>query len=248
MTFHVDTDGQVDRLGAHSSVVAYFDVNAVEIKDRVHGVERAGLPELHILADGVRDVGDEGRWHLDAAYLLQMVLNLSHTQPATGARLSEALSAKWIDVNRQSKSWRIPATKSKSGRVRMIPLNDSAIEDLDRLGTEDKFDSLFINLQTKEPLTAVNKVWGRLRVKAGLPDLRLRDLRHQHASFLVNAGHTLYAVQKILGPSDAQVTERYAQLSSATLLAASNSAPAAMRGASNAAPKMLKEDGEILIG
>lgn len=42
----------------------------------------------------------------------------------------------------------------------MIPLNDTAIEVLDRLGTEGKFDSLFINLQTKEPLTAVNKVWG----------------------------------------------------------------------------------------
>jgi integrase len=153
---------------------------------------------------------------------------------ATGARLSEALSAKWIDVNRQSKSWRIPATNSKSGRVRMIPLNDSAIEILDRLNTEGKFDNLFINLQTKEPLTAVNKVWGRLRVKAGLPDLRLHDLRHQHASLLVNAGHTLYAVQKILGHSDAKVTERYAHLSSATLLAASNSVSVAMKGAGRA--------------
>jgi integrase len=155
---------------------------------------------------------------------------------ATGARLSEALSAKWIDVNRHSKSWRIPATNSKSGRVRMIPLNESAIEILDRLGTEGKFDNLFINLQTKEPLTAVNKVWGRLRVKAGLPDLRLHDLRHQHASFLVNAGHTLYAVQKILGHSDAKVTERYAHLSSATLLAASNSVSVAMRGAAMEIP------------
>jgi len=151
---------------------------------------------------------------------------------ATGARLSEALSAKWGDVNKQAKSWRIPATNSKSGRVRMIPLNDTAIEVLDRLGTEGKFNSLFINLQTKEPLTAVNKVWGRLRVKAGLPDLRLHDLRHQHASLLVNAGHSLYAVQKILGHSDAKVTERYAHLSSATLLAASNSVSLAMRGTS----------------
>lgn len=165
---------------------------------------------------------------------------------ATGARLSEALSAKWVDVNRQAKSWRIPATNSKSGRVRMIPLNDTAIEVLDRLGTEGKFDSLFINLQTKERLTAVNKVWGRLRVKAGLPDLRLHDLRHQHASFLVNAGRTLYEVQKILGHSDAKVTERYAHLSSATLLAASNSVSVAMRGAGRAAATELENANEAV--
>ena len=58
----------------------------------------------------------------------------------------------------------------------------------------------------------MNRVWGRLRVKAGLPNLRLHDLRHQYASFLVNDGRTLYEVQKILGHSDAKVTERYAHL------------------------------------
>lgn len=78
---------------------------------------------------------------------------------STGARLSGALHAQWNQVDRQSCVWRIPVTNSKSKRVRSIPLNDSAIEVLDRLGTEGKFDHLFINLQTKERLTAVNKVW-----------------------------------------------------------------------------------------
>jgi hypothetical protein len=59
-----------------------------------------------------------------------------------------------------------------------IPLNVSAIEVLDRLGTEGKVDRPFINLQTRERLTAVNKVWGRLRNKAGLPHLRLHEFRH----------------------------------------------------------------------
>ena len=43
------------------------------------------------------------------------------------------------------------------------------------------------------------KVWTRLREKAGLPDLRIHDLRHQFASFLVNSGRSLYEVQQILG-------------------------------------------------
>ena len=66
-------------------------------------------------------------------------------------------------------------------------------------------------------------------MKASLPHLRLHDLRHQFASFLVNDGRTLYEVQKILGHSDAKVTERYAHLSLATLQEASNSASVAMR-------------------
>lgn len=150
---------------------------------------------------------------------------------STGARLSEALNADWAHIDRLSRVWRIPATNSKSKRVRAIPLNDHAIEVLDRLGTEGKSAHLFINLQTGARLTAVNKVWGRLRVKAGLPHLRLHDLRHQFASFLVNAGHTIYEVQKILGHSDTKVTERYAHLSLKTLQGAANSASVAMRGA-----------------
>ena len=150
---------------------------------------------------------------------------------STGARLSEALNADWAHIDRRSGVWRIPATNSKSKRVRSIPLNTSAMEVLDQLGTEGKSEHLFINLQTTERLTAVNKVWGRLRVKAGLPHLRLHDLRHQFASFLVNAGHTIYEVQKILGHSDTKVTERYAHLSLRTLEKASNSASDALMGA-----------------
>lgn len=103
------------------------------------------------------------------------------------------------------------------------------------LGTEGKSAHLFINLQTGDRLTAVNKVWGRLRIKAGLRHLRLYDLRHQFASFLVNAGHTIYEVQKILGHSDTKVTERYAHLSLKTLQGAANSASVAMRSAGQAA-------------
>lgn len=148
---------------------------------------------------------------------------------ATGARLSEALQAEWSQIDRQSRVWRIPATNSKSKKVRPVPLNDSSLDVLNRLEAEGGSDYVFINLKTQERLTAINKVWGRLRVKAGLPHLRLHDLRHQYASHLVNAGHTIYEVQKILGHSDTKVTERYAHLSLDTLQAAANSASVAMR-------------------
>jgi len=68
------------------------------------------------------------------------------------------------------------------------------------------------------------KVWSRLRKKAGLPHLRIHDLRHGFASLLVSDGRTLYEVQQILGHSDPKVTTRYAHLSSKTLQEAANSA------------------------
>ncbi|HSV71292.1 MAG TPA: tyrosine-type recombinase/integrase, partial [Methylibium sp.] len=75
----------------------------------------------------------------------------------------------------------------------------------------------------------------RLRAKAGLPHLRIHDLRHQYASFLVNSGRSLYEVQQILGHSDPSVTQRYAHLSSRSLQEAANSASVVIKGATGPA-------------
>lgn len=160
---------------------------------------------------------------------------------STGARLSEALQATWSQIDRGSKVWRVPAANSKSKRMKSIPLNDSAMEILDQLQTEGIYEHLFINLQTYTPLTSINRVWSRLRVKAGLPTLRLHDLRHQYASFLINNGRTLYEVQKILGHSNPKVTERYAHLAMATLHDAASSASIAIKGATKPSPEVTKE-------
>ena len=51
----------------------------------------------------------------------------------------------------------------------------------------------------------------------GLKNVRLHDLRHTTASWLINAKVDLYTVGKILGHSGPQTTARYAHLSHATL-------------------------------
>ena len=154
----------------------------------------------------------------------QMVCNAMLFLLATGARLNEALQTRWEHIDKANRTWRIPAKNSKSKRVRSVPLNDAALEVLANLGTEGKNEYLFINTKTNTPLTVVNTVWGRIRIAAGLPKLRIHDLRHQHASMLVNSGRSLYEVQQILGHSDPSVTQRYAHLSTRTLQDASNSA------------------------
>jgi len=148
-----------------------------------------------------------------------------------GSRLNEVLKATWSQIDRGTRVWRIPASNSKSKRVRSVPLNDSALDVLAQVGTEGAFEHVFVNLQTKERYTTIHKVWGRIRRSAGLPHLRIHDLRHMYASFLVNAGCTLYEVQQILGHSDPKVTQRYAHLSSEALQKAANCASIAIRGA-----------------
>ncbi len=152
---------------------------------------------------------------------------------STGCRLNEILSAKWSQIDRMNRVFRVDAINSKSKRVRSVPLNDSALDVLAQLDTEGTFEHLFINKQTGLPYTTIMKVWTRLRAKAELPHLRIHDLRHMFASFLVNSGRSLYEVQQLLGHSDAKVTARYAHLSSKTLQEAANSASVAIRGATS---------------
>ena len=62
--------------------------------------------------------------------------------------------------------------------------------------------------------------WDTARKLAGMPELRVHDLRHSFASFLVNAGRSLYEVQELLGHADIRTTSRYAHLSRDRLIAA----------------------------
>lgn len=161
------------------------------------------------------------------------VCNVAMFLLSTGCRLNEALKATWPQIDQETRVWRIPASNSKSKRIRSVPLNDSALDVLGQLDTEGKFEYLFVNRLTGKPYGTIMKVWSRLRKKAGVPHLRIHDLRHQYASFLVNSGRTLYEVQQILGHSDPSVTQRYAHLSSKSLQEAAASASHAIQGAAS---------------
>ena len=67
-----------------------------------------------------------------------------------------------------------------------------------------------------------------MRKSVGLEDVRVHDLRHSFASFLVNAGRSLYEVQNILGHTQIKTTQRYAHLSQESLISAANAAAKAV--------------------
>jgi integrase len=134
----------------------------------------------------------------------------------TGARKNEVLQACWQDVDWQKSSWRIP--KTKSGKVRHVPLSRGALELLKKLQNQIKLDhmgkhAIFANPETGKPFISFFYSWNNARVRAGMPEFRIHDLRHSFASYLVNAGRSLYEVQELLGHADIKTTSRYAHLS-----------------------------------
>ncbi|MFP4147131.1 MAG: tyrosine-type recombinase/integrase [Halorhodospira sp.] len=138
----------------------------------------------------------------------------------TGARRGEVLQARWADIEPERQVWRIPQPKATERRH--VPLSDAVVRLLEELGTWRYSEWLFPNPRTGRPFGSIYTSWNRARRDAGLPEVRLHDLRHSFASYLVNQGHSLYEVQKLLGHTQIQTTQRYAHLSQERLREASN--------------------------
>ncbi len=141
----------------------------------------------------------------------------------TGARKREVLDAKWEDFDPVRRQWRIPMTKS--GRPRHVPLSEGVLQLLDSIPQGESCEHVFANPKTRKPYVSIFYSWNTARKSAGLGDVRVHDLRHSFASFLVNAGRSLYEVQKILGHTQIKTTQRYAHLSQDTLIEAANAVP-----------------------
>jgi integrase len=66
-----------------------------------------------------------------------------------------------------------------------------------------------------EPIRQVNtKAWGAALKRAGIEDFRWHDLRHTWASWHVQAGTPLHALQELGGWETAEMVRRYAHFSS----------------------------------
>ncbi len=146
----------------------------------------------------------------------------------TGARKREVLDARWEDFDLARRVWRIPITKS--GKARRVPLSDGALTLLATMPRKSDCPWAFANPATDKPYVSFFCAWNTARKKVGLQDVCVHSLRHSHASFLINAGRTLYEVQNILGHTQVKTTQRYAHLSHDTLLDATNSVNTALGG------------------
>ena len=134
----------------------------------------------------------------------------------TGCRKRELLDAQWAHVDIERRTWRIPL--SKSGKARHVPLSSGVLAILAQLPRFEGCPYLVPNPETRRPYISIFAPWNRVRKQAGLPEVRMHDLRHSFASFLINSGRSLYEVQHLLGHAQSITTQRYAHLSQSTLL------------------------------
>ena len=127
--------------------------------------------------------------------------------------LHDRLSATPTQANRTlavlSAMFRLKESKSGARRVPLTPAIEAVLSGIPRAGDNPWVIS---GRRPGQRIGAIHRVWMRLRVRAGLEDVRLHDLRHSYASRALALGETLPAIGRLLGHSRVETTARYAHL------------------------------------
>ena len=119
-----------------------------------------------------------------------------HLLLLTGASKSEILYARWQDVHLRRA---VLATRmTYTGQSRLIPLNTEAIRLIRRLPRRKEVPWLFAS-SSGQRLTSVFYTWNLLRTRLGRPDLRIQDLRHSFAGFLMDMGIPQTELRSFMG-------------------------------------------------
>lgn len=135
----------------------------------------------------------------------------------TGCRKSEILDLRWRHVDFEHKCLRLP--DSKTG-AKIVYLNAPALAILTELPRIANNPHVFVGTREGAATKAIDKVWARVRTKAGLSDIRIHDLRHSYASVGAVGGLSLPIIGALLGHKHAMTTARYAHLSADPIRAA----------------------------
>jgi integrase len=128
----------------------------------------------------------------------------------TGARRTEVLTMQWDEVSLTRAEWRIPHTKA--GRPHLLPLPHALVATLRILHRVDGNPYVFPGQNGTGHLHNMKRAWNRIRVKAGIHDLRFHDLRRTVGSWLAGSGESLHLIGKILNHRDVSTTAIYARL------------------------------------
>jgi integrase len=136
----------------------------------------------------------------------------------TGCRRNEILSLELSSIDLANGCLRLPTSKTGP---KVVHLGAAAIELLERLPRIAGSKYLFPRLRSGAIATrktgaghyiGIERLWQRVRARAGLDGVPLHTLRHTFASWAVMGGDTLHMTGKLLGHSQASTTERYAHL------------------------------------
>jgi len=124
----------------------------------------------------------------------------------TGMRLGEILNLKWANVD--MKSGIIKVVFTKSGKTRIVPMNQKLREMLSRPRKRGE-EYVFTNPDSGNRFKETKRSFKTGCRKAKIEGLRFHDLRHTFASRLVRNGVDVGTLRKLLGHSSLLITQRY---------------------------------------
>ena len=169
---------------------------------QVNPVQQLRLPST--VQHAVRRL-PRGAWEaFEAAYPIDerpMVFWMAVVALETAMRRSELLRLEWADVDRARSL--ITVRQGKNGYARFVPITNRCMEALDHLEGQDA------RVFGITP-SGVANAWIVIRNRAGYPNVRFHDLRHEAISRLFEKGLSVPEVASISGHRTLSQLFRYA--------------------------------------
>lgn len=131
-----------------------------------------------------------------------------------GRRKGEVLNIRWEDVDFKNNTYKIDAVISKIKKTLYFSLTDTLINALKEYGIKNKGLIFESNVNPGEIIgkCGMDYHWNKIRIRTGLADLRMHDLRHVVGGYGINNGFSLEIVGKTLGHQTPNITQRYAKV------------------------------------
>ncbi len=171
--------------------------------------------ELKRLGQTFRELDESGRFGTAIQALMFLLL--------TGARLNEILKLKWSYVDLERGLLLLPDSKTGKKTITLNSVSAAILANIKEKSNETQNgDYVFYGVDPAIPRSDLKKPWAAVTEAAGLPSLRIHDLRHSFASIGAGAGLGLPIVGKLLGHTQAATTQRYAHLDADPLRKASD--------------------------
>lgn len=156
--------------------------------------------ERENMRERVLTENEEGRLLKESADHLRPIIIVALN---TGMRKNEILTLSWKQVDLKERLIRV--VKTKSGRNRTVPINDTLFQ---FFSTKTGSEYMFPDPKTGKPYKEVRSSWEGACRRAGIK-LRFHDLRHTFACRLVQRGCDIETLRSLLGHHSISITERY---------------------------------------
>jgi integrase len=146
----------------------------------------------------------------------------------TGARKNEIVRLRWSEVRDQGAWLQLENTKTGRKAIKLGAPAQEVLASVERAASPYVFPD---RVDPSKPIRNFDWFWVGVREAAGLPNVRVHDLRHSFASEAVGAGQSLYLVSKLLGHARITTTQRYAHLADDPIKAAADAVSTTISGA-----------------